>query len=120
MSKCVQSVEFSGVPSFFSAACRDASNANINRMRIGYDHPGEQLGGSILSHVPHCIERDDEWGDIISDELLPLIDSEDCNGVINWLAERMPNCIALVPKRRRLLFATGFIRGVRDSGSFIF
>lgn len=102
---------FSGVPSFFRACCRDVKNRTVP---ASYAHAARELIGNIGGLVPYGIEEG-EWADRL-ERLADLIDRGSDDGVLEWLIEHFPNCLALVPKRRRGAFLQGVYEAAEEFG----
>ena len=94
---------FKGVPTFFRASCWEASRGGS----IGYDLPGWNLAGAIHMEVPYDLEVDD-WESEVSG-LVKLIKADDRGGIARWFEDHFPNCIKLVPTRRRGQFVDGVV-----------
>lgn len=103
--------EFSGIPSFFRACCREASYGGV----LGYDHAGHELHRHIRSLAPYSIE-DDDWQDNECDALDRLIEADDRDGVIAWFVGHYPRCMALIPCRRRETFLRGVFAMAAERG----
>lgn len=101
---------FSGVPTFFRAACATAQSGG----EFGYDNAGFALAGALESLVPYDAEGG-EWDDAL-EELRESARAEDYEAVIAWFKNSMPKCLELVPSRRRERFAEGVCRYEAEKG----
>lgn len=103
---------FAGCPTFLRALCRTASRGGDG----GYGEPGFHLGYHARHLAPYDVE-DDEWFDLVTAEVQPLVDGGDDAPLLAWVARRFPRVMALVPARRRGAFAAGFRRGYAKGGA---
>ncbi len=102
MTNSLARFAFSGVPTFFRAQCSIASQGH------GYDGAGRELSRHLERLVPYDVENDD-WLYAIGKLERAVADSND-DEVVNWFLDYFPQCMALVPTRRRKTF----LRGVYD------
>jgi hypothetical protein len=100
-------------PTFFVAACREASQGGTN----GYDRPGYVLVGA-LGGLTHYEIEEDEWAERL-EELSTLIWQGSDEDVPAWFVCWLPRCMALVPRRRRHSFLKGVYCYTRDEGNEI-
>lgn len=91
---------FRGVPTFFKALCFEASQGGHST----YADAGYGFAGAI----PGQIEYDSD-AELVSkwNALDRLMCAKDNMGILEWLEQEFPRCIALVPARRRLTFLQG-------------
>jgi hypothetical protein len=101
-----------GIPTFFRACCGTASQG----CDIGYDHPGHELMRHVRDLVPYDAD-DDEWG-ASCDRLDDAIRNGDGARVLSWFVAHYPNCMALIPKRRRASFLRGVLAMAASKGDF--
>jgi hypothetical protein len=108
-------------PTFFRAACREASQGGAGHT---YRHAGYTLAGHIAGLVLFGAE-DEPWLAAV-DELASLIRPDDGPlmvndaAVIGWFKHHLPGCIALVPARRRGAFLEGLYEFViEEDGNLV-
>lgn len=95
--------QFSGIPGFFKASCCDAKFGGSS----GYESAGRQLALHLDDLIPYdLLDETKVWNEEI--ELLrPHVEASNDLEVLSWFIARFPNCIAMVPKRRRCSFLRG-------------
>lgn len=99
---------FRGVPRFFQACCWTASAGGD----FGYEHPGRELSRHLDDLEPMGLSPN-AWIEEV-DKLLPLVEKRDDDAILRWFVVRYPNCLALVPKRRRSSFLSGAYVSLRE------
>ncbi len=99
---------FSGVPSFFSACCQDATQGGS----LGYEHAGRELCRHLSGLVPFELESDD-WNEEVK-RLRPIVESANREEVLLWFTSHFPKCMAIVPTRRRDSFLRGAYASLRE------
>lgn len=96
---------FGGVPSYFRARCREASQ---QLHMSDYADAGYALTSHLSHLVPDSVEEDQWDGEV--DELCGLFAAEKTDEALQWFLLRFPKCMALVPPRRRARFIEGAFR----------
>lgn len=95
--------QFSGIPGFFKASCCDAKLG----VSSGYDSAGRELARHLNDLIPYDLEDEPEVWDEEIELLRPHVEASNDQEVLSWFIARFPNCIAMVPKRRRGSFLRG-------------
>ncbi|MBX3416585.1 MAG: hypothetical protein KF851_03200 [Pirellulaceae bacterium] len=97
---------FSGVPKFFRISCREASQQREGR---DYSNPGYQLMQHVNTLIPHNADSSTEWLEE-TDQLYQLFDESKIDDAVEWFKSHFPQCMNLIPKRRRCKFIEGAYR----------
>jgi hypothetical protein len=101
--------QFSGIPGFFKASC---CNARIGGSS-GYESAGRELARHLEDLIPHdLLDESEVWAEEIK-LLRPHVEASNDQEVLRWFIARFPNCIAMVPKRRRGSFLHGAYSSLR-------
>jgi hypothetical protein len=98
-----------GVPTYFRANCREATQGGDR----GYFAPGYTLGRAVCNEQPYDLDMD-EWAERIG-ALQVLLGQDDTEGTWHWFARHYPKMMALIPARRRDQFIAG-VRAAYDDG----
>ena len=103
---------FEGVPTFFRALCYHAARQSQGQ---SYLCGGSAFMGALHSLVP--TEAEFEESEEEMEQLAALLERKDFARVESWFANHFPNCMAIVPHRRRVKFLEGVYRQrLEDSG----
>ena len=104
MSSTTQFHVYEGVPAFFVGHCHEASQGGKHSFRdVGY-HFARATGG-----MPPCSASDSDWAAQV-EELTDLANLEDRLGVWRWYTRTYPECMKLVPSKRKEAFIDGVLR----------
>jgi hypothetical protein len=99
--------QFSGIPGFFKASCCGARSGGSS----GYDSAGRELARHLKEQIPYdLLDEPEVWNEEIK-LLRPHVEASNDQEVLRWFIARFPNCMAMVPKRRR----DSFLRGAYSS-----
>mgnify|MGYP006908357806 CR=1 FL=1 len=101
---------FRGVPTFFRCCCATARSGGD----VGYDHPGRELTRHLCDQIPVGMDYN-QWISEL-DSLEQLMSQGEDEAVIDWFVQFYPNCMALVPKRRRGAFLRGVYEMADENG----
>lgn len=96
---------FRGVPSFFRYGCKDAATDHSS----GYFSPGYHLTLHVTRLVPDDFTLE-QWLDGPCGDLEELLIQSDPDAVLSWFGRWYPQCLSLVPSRRRKTFLEGVYR----------
>jgi hypothetical protein len=117
-------VVFDGVPTFFRASCWEAAPGGIE----GY----HAAGWNLAIHVQDLLEPADDADRVAAklDELEELVRvADECaeankvecdEDVIRWFGREFPQCMALVPQRRRRTFLKGVRAAAEEDRVYLF
>lgn len=78
-------------------------------LRLSYQYAGEQLGSHLEGLVPSGMEEG-EWLEAVEKLALTIRSKryeEAIDWIEAWLEARFPQCLALIPLRKRRVFAHG-------------
>jgi hypothetical protein len=96
-------------PSFFCALCLTASAGGRN----GYENAGYGLAPIFADPTQYDFGTDEEYVEAARDLVLLVNERED-EGILCWLEEYFPRCLALVPDEDRQEFLNGIYRHMLD------
>jgi hypothetical protein len=107
-------------PQWFQAACQQAAKGGSNT----YETAGYRFANALRNLVPEDIDVDD-WQERVDINLVDFSSMFDTTTVvipeppteqqaIDWLKENAPECIKLVPAKRRGTFLKGVCRYAKD------
>jgi hypothetical protein len=99
-----------GAPTYFRASCLRAAGGG----KDGYDLPGWHLANAIGhgGEVPYDVDLD-EWEEEVQ-ALTELPANRENDAVLEWFTKHYPNCMVLVPTRRRDRFISGVRRAYEE------
>jgi len=85
-------------PTFFRALCMEATQ--------GGSHSYGTAGYELARHTAALLLQDEEEAPQLAD-LHQALDDADESAIIDWYKRELPRCMALIPPRRRSVFAAG-------------
>jgi hypothetical protein len=102
---------FRGVPAFFIDRCHEVK---CRLTDLGYASAARGLVQTLEYLCPSDLD-DEEWTRRIED-LADLVVERRDEAVLAWFVEHFPDCIALIPKRRRPSFLRGVYEVAEEEG----